>query len=189
MHKYTTHPGFQCCCLVNWSSLHCPKNEKLQDSFHQNMHPFIKHIKCWNVQLKYLFAPICFGPIGPSSGSVCWALLKPQYCDQWKYIVIWYAVLWQQVFQAVMCVLPDVLCATQIFDILKVYWGVFGGALSNGICGFLCKRFNEITYPRVQEIFHMERKVPPKAYCESTNLHDTLALMKSSCYPLQNIQT
>ena len=67
---------------------------------------FIKHIKCYNVQLKYLFAPTCFGPIGPSSGSVCWALQKVQYCviDQWRYIVIWYAALWQQVFQAVYCV-------------------------------------------------------------------------------------
>ena len=46
-----------------------------------------------------MFAPTSFGPIGPSSGSVCWALLKVKYCgiDQWKYIVIWFAVLWQQV--------------------------------------------------------------------------------------------
>ena len=59
-----------------------------------------------------MFAPTCFGPIGPSSGSVCWALLKLQYCgiDQWRYIVIWYAGLWQQVFQAVMCVLCVVVC-------------------------------------------------------------------------------
>jgi len=34
------------------------------------MHPFIKHIKCQNVQLKYLmFAPTCFGPSGPSLGT------------------------------------------------------------------------------------------------------------------------
>jgi len=39
-------------------------------------------------------------------------LLKLQYCgiDQWKYIVIWHAALWQQVFQAVMCTACRVVC-------------------------------------------------------------------------------
>jgi len=27
-----------------------------------------------------MFAPTCFGSIGPSSGSLRWALLKLQYC-------------------------------------------------------------------------------------------------------------
>jgi len=31
--------------------------------------------------LKYLiFAPTCFGPLGPSSGSLHWACLKLHFC-------------------------------------------------------------------------------------------------------------
>jgi hypothetical protein len=54
-----------------------------------------------------MFATTCFGPIGPSSESLCWALLKLHFCGnkKKKYIVIWFAVLWQQVFQTVLCVL------------------------------------------------------------------------------------
>jgi len=62
--------------------------------------------------LKYpTLAPTCFGPPGPSSGSLYSAWLKLHFCrsNQYKYIVISCAVLWQRVFQAVVCV----LCAGQ----------------------------------------------------------------------------
>ena len=50
-------------------------------SYHQQMHFFITHIKCYNIQLKYLMiAPTSFGPFGPSSGSLCRTLLKLQFC-------------------------------------------------------------------------------------------------------------
>jgi len=58
--------------------------------------------------LKYpTFAPTCLGPPAPSSGSWYWAWLKLHFCriSQYKYIVTSCAVLWQHVFQAVVCVL------------------------------------------------------------------------------------
>jgi len=65
--------------------------------------------------LKYLtFAATCFGPFGPSSGSSHWAWLKLHFCrnNQQKYTVISVAVLWQHVFQVVVCVLDAVQRAT-----------------------------------------------------------------------------
>jgi hypothetical protein len=54
------------------------------------MQPLIKHIKCQNIQLKYLmFAPTCFGPSEPSSGSLRQAMLKLKFCGISNYISLY----------------------------------------------------------------------------------------------------
>jgi len=51
-------------------------NKYIQNSFLPTNAPFIKHIKMLKFTLKYvIFSPTCFGPPGPSSGSLCWAWL------------------------------------------------------------------------------------------------------------------
>ena len=68
--------------------------------------------------LKHFFTvtPICFGPCRPSSGSLYWAWLKLLFCryNQWKYVVIINAVLWQHVFQVVVYMRRGLQSETQV---------------------------------------------------------------------------
>ena len=49
--------------------------------FYQQMH---RLLNIWNVKIYIkiylIFAPTCFGPFGPSSGSLNWAWLKLHFC-------------------------------------------------------------------------------------------------------------
>jgi hypothetical protein len=71
--------------------------------------------------LKYLiFVSTYFGPLGPSSGSLHSGWLKLHFCgiDQYRYIVIRFAVLWQHVFQVVVCVL-SVYCVVCVLSAVQ----------------------------------------------------------------------
>ena len=68
--------------------------------FYQQMHFYLTY-KILKSTLKHFFtvATTCFGPCRPSSGSLYWAWPKLLFCryDQYNYVVIINAVLWQHV--------------------------------------------------------------------------------------------
>ena len=53
-----------------------------QDSFHQQMHQFIKHIKCYNVQLKYLY--VCSYMFRSN-----WTILRESMLSLVKATILW----------------------------------------------------------------------------------------------------
>jgi hypothetical protein len=79
------------------------------------MHYLLKH-KTLQFVFKYLFmAPTCFGPFGPSSGSIRWNLAKVTVSlkYQLKHIVKIVVVQWQWKFQFVVCALGAVRRVTR----------------------------------------------------------------------------
>jgi hypothetical protein len=86
--------------LTHWGAVAPKTNKQTTESiklFCQQRHYLLKH-KMLQFVFKYLFmAPTCFGPFGPSSGSIRWNLTKVivSLKYQLKHIVKIVVVEWQ----------------------------------------------------------------------------------------------